>query len=152
MNAFLVTFKFITPVLKVCLNLSAHSYDDFVKQNVKIIIIIGVNGIKIKNIPNMFETFRIIKYSSKLLTTDSFTSHIAQLLRDDFVIVLSRDFKENIIHPGCNARVLANHPPCAPCNYQERTDFKHCVAGYEFCAAFENREFVHSIAAAFKAD
>jgi glycosyltransferase involved in cell wall biosynthesis len=110
------------------------------------------NGIKIKNIPNMFETFRIIKYSGKLLTTDSFTSHIAQLLRDDFVIVLSRDFKENIIHPGCNARVLANHPPGAPCNYQERTDFKHCVAGYEFCAAFENREFVHSIAAAFKAD
>jgi len=109
-------------------------------------------GVKTKNVPTMIETFRIIKYAQKLLTTDSFTSHIAQLLRDDFVITLSRDFKENIIHPGCNPIIIANHPPCAPCNYQERADFEHCVAGYEFCTAFENREFVQSIAAAFVAD
>jgi glycosyltransferase involved in cell wall biosynthesis len=110
------------------------------------------SGVKIRNIPNMSETFRIIKYAKNLLTTDSFTSHIAQLLRDDFVIVLSRDFKENIIHPGCNPEIFVNHPPCAPCNYQERADFKHCVAGYKFCTAFENREFCHKIADAFKVD
>jgi glycosyltransferase involved in cell wall biosynthesis len=106
--------------------------------------------VNIKNLPTILDTFRTIKYTKNLLTTDSFTSHIAQLLRDDFVIVLSRDFKENIIHPGCNPTILANHPPCAPCNYQERADFSHCVAGYKFCAAFENKVFVHKIAEAFK--
>lgn len=92
------------------------------------------------------DTFRIIRYASKLLTTDSFTSHVAQLLRDDFTLVLSRDMKESIVHPGANPRIVANHPPCAPCNYQERYHFDRCVAGYRYCLAFENERFVREIA------
>lgn len=107
------------------------------------------HGIRTNNISDIQETLKIIKYSRNLLTTDSFTSHIAQLLRDDFVLVLSRDLKESVVHPGSNPTIMANHPACAPCNYQERQDFDRCVAGYKHCIAFENDAFIRNIADCF---
>lgn len=107
-------------------------------------------GVKPQSLSDIKDTFRIIKYSKNLLTTDSFTSHVAQLLRDDFVLVLSRDMKESILHPGANPRIVANHPACAPCNYQERQDFDYCLAGYRHCIAFENDDFVRRIADCFR--
>jgi ADP-heptose:LPS heptosyltransferase len=107
-------------------------------------------GVTPTSLASINDTLRLIRYSNRLLTTDSFTSHNAQLLRDDFVLVLSRDLKESILHPGANPRVVANHPACAPCNYQERQDFDRCVAGYRYCIAFENERFVREIADAFR--
>ena len=107
-------------------------------------------GVRPTSLSDINDTFRIIRYADKLLTTDSFTSHVAQLLRDDFVLVLSRDMKESILHPGANPRIVANHPPCAPCNYQERQDFDRCVAGYSNCIAFESEPFVRAIADALR--
>jgi hypothetical protein len=109
------------------------------------------NGVPTQSLRDIKDTFRIIKYARNLLTTDSFTSHLAQFLRDDFTLVLSRDMQESIVHPGANPRIVANHPPCAPCNYQERQDFDHCVAGYKHCIAFENADFVQRIADGFRA-
>jgi glycosyltransferase involved in cell wall biosynthesis len=108
-----------------------------------------INGVQLQHIPDIKDTFRHIKYAEHLLTTDSFTSHLAQLLRDDFVLVLSRDLREGVVHPGADPRVVANHPACAPCNYQERQNFSHCVAGYNYCIAFNNSEFVGRIAEPF---
>ena len=96
------------------------------------------------------DTFRVVRYAKSLLTTDSFTSHLAQLLRDDFVLVLSRDMQESIVHPGAHPRIVANHPTCAPCNYQERYHHDRCVAGYRYCLAFENDLFAETIAAAVR--
>ncbi|MBB3872954.1 glycosyltransferase [Brevundimonas mediterranea] len=108
------------------------------------------NGVQTKNITSVLDTFRIIKYSNSILTTDSFTSHIAQILRDDFTLVLSRDFQESILHPGANPTVVANHPACAPCNYQERYHFDRCVAGYKYCLGFESDAFINRIASAVR--
>lgn len=103
-----------------------------------------------KSLPDIRETFRVMKYSRSIMTTDSFTSHIAQLLRDDFLLVLSRDMKEGILHPGANPAVVANHPSCAPCNYQERFDFSHCVAGYDYCTAFQGRSMLDRVVKHFR--
>lgn len=108
------------------------------------------HGVSPTSLSSINDTLRIIRYSDKLLTTDSFTSHVAQLLRDNFTLVLSRDLKESILHPAANPRVVANHPPCAPCNYQERADFDRCVAGYRYCIAFESERFVREIADSFR--
>lgn len=107
------------------------------------------NGVLTTHIKSLDDTLRIIKYSNELLTTDSFTSHIAQILRDDFVLVLSRDFQESILHPGSTPQIVANPPACAPCNYQERYHFDRCVAGYRYCLAFEDRAFIDRIVAKF---
>jgi hypothetical protein len=108
-----------------------------------------VNGVSPTHLSDVKDTFRHIKYAKNLLTTDSFTSHLAQMLRDDFVLVLSRDLREGVVHPGANPVIIANHPACAPCNYQERSNFDRCVAGYRYCIAFENSAFVRDIAGAF---
>jgi glycosyltransferase involved in cell wall biosynthesis len=104
------------------------------------------NGVRTSSISDIRDTFRLLKYSKALLTTDSFSSHIAQILRDDFVLVLSRDMRESIVHPGAHPIVVENHPACAPCNYQERYHFDRCVAGYSHCIAFESESFVRAIA------
>lgn len=105
-------------------------------------------GLEPQHIGDLMDTFRLVRYADSLLTTDSFTSHLAQFMRDDFVLVLSRDMRENIVHPGANPVIVAHHPACAPCNYQERYHFDTCVAGYKYCLAFNNAAFVDEIAAA----
>jgi glycosyltransferase involved in cell wall biosynthesis len=110
-----------------------------------------IGGVRAQSLDGIKDTLRHIKYARRLLTTDSFTSHVAQLLRDDFVLVLSRDLREGVVHPGANPVVVANHPACAPCNYQERNDFKCCVAGYQYCMAFESAAFVGEIVEAVQA-
>lgn len=109
-----------------------------------------VNSVTAQNIDDIQDTLRLVKYSKHLLTTDSFSSHLAQLLRDNFVLVLSRDLREGVVHPGANPTIVANHPACAPCNYQERYHFDRCVAGYSYCLAFENSSFVNEISKAFR--
>ena len=108
-----------------------------------------LNSVSPQHINDLKDTLRYLKYSKNLLTTDSFSSHVAQLLRDDFVLVLSRDLREGVVHPGSNPIVVANHPSCAPCNYQERQNFDRCVAGYSYCLAFSDSGFVDEIAKPF---
>jgi glycosyltransferase involved in cell wall biosynthesis len=108
-----------------------------------------INSVMARSLDDVRDTLRHVKYAKNLLTTDSFTSHVAQLLRDDFVLVLSRDLREGVVHPGANPTVIANHPACAPCNYQERHAFDRCVAGYPYCIAFDSAAFVEEIAESF---
>jgi glycosyltransferase involved in cell wall biosynthesis len=108
-------------------------------------------GINPQSLNSIEDLFWIVKSSPRLMTTDSFSSHVAQLLRDDFVLVLTRDFRENIVHPGAYPVILANHPPCAPCNYIPRGETKNCVAGFVNCIAFDNPSFVDNIAQAMLA-
>jgi glycosyltransferase involved in cell wall biosynthesis len=102
--------------------------------------------VPLRELATIEDALRVTKYADKLLTTDSFTSHIAQLLRDDFTLILTRDIREQVVHPAANPNVVANHPPCAPCNYQERFDFEHCLAGYRYCSAFSDPSFIRTIA------
>jgi len=102
-------------------------------------------GIEPMNLESIEEVFWVVKSARRVLTTDSFSSHVAQLLRDDFVLTLTRDFRENILHPGANPIILANHPPCAPCNYQK------CLAGFTHCIAFDSQMFIGEIVRTMRA-
>jgi hypothetical protein len=102
-------------------------------------------GITPENLDTIDALFKVIKSTRHVVSTDSFSSHIAQFMRDDFVLVLSRDLRENIVHPGANPHIVANHPGCAPCNYHARTDLSTCLAGYSHCIAFDKPEFVQEI-------
>jgi glycosyltransferase involved in cell wall biosynthesis len=126
--------KFQSLDFKIFIQNDTPWYDDYLKN--------GANPISIKD---FMDTLRIVKYSDILITTDSFTSHLAQLMRDDFILILSRDFRENIVHPGASPRVFSNHPECAPCNYVERYHSDRCVAGYHYCTAFHSTYFINSI-------
>jgi hypothetical protein len=108
-------------------------------------------GIEPFNLDSIEEVFWIVKSARRVLTTDSFSSHVAQLLRDDFVLTLTRDFRENIVHPGANPLIIANHPPCAPCNYHPRGVADTCLAGFTHCIAFDSPTFIGQIVRAMRA-
>ncbi|GAN97453.1 hypothetical protein Geu3261_0185_005 [Komagataeibacter europaeus NBRC 3261] len=107
-------------------------------------------GIEPCNLKSIEELFWIIKSAHRVLTTDSFSSHVAQFLRDDFILVLTRDFRENIVHPAATPLIVSNHPTCAPCNYHSRDDSHQCLAGYTHCIAFDNDAFLNNIVKALK--
>lgn len=102
-------------------------------------------GITPENLESIDSLLKIIKSAKKVVTTDSFSSHVAQFLRDDFTLILTRDLRENVVHPGARPHVIANHPGCAPCNYHGRTELSTCLAGYSHCIAFDKPDFVNKI-------
>lgn len=102
-------------------------------------------GIKTEHIPAIEDTLKIIRSAKHVVTCCSFTSHVAQFLRDDFVLIMFKDFPENNVNPGANPKVLTYNPPCAPCNYLPRGQFKTCPAGFPHCTALENTQFRQKI-------
>jgi glycosyltransferase involved in cell wall biosynthesis len=108
-------------------------------------------GIEPMNLESIEDVFWVVKSARRVLTTDSFSSHVAQLLRDDFVLTLTRDFRENILHPGANPIIVANHPPCAPCNYHPRGGDQKCLAGFTHCIAFDSQKFIGEIVRTMRA-
>ena len=97
------------------------------------------------------ETFFIVAAAKSILTTDSFSSHVAQFMRDDFVLALTRDLRENIVHPGAQPVVVANHPSCAPCSYVTRSTSSTCSAKQRNCLAFDDESYPRDLARALHA-
>ena len=110
-----------------------------------------VEGITMNYLNSIDALLKLVRSAKVLLTTDSFSSHVAQLLRDDFVLVLSRDIREHVVHPAAEPRIVADHPGCAPCNYYERSGVNVCPAGYSNCLAFEGPDFIKLIVKALQA-
>lgn len=105
----------------------------------------GLDPVDLRSVDDLLWT---IMSARRLLTTDSFSSHVAQLVRDDFVLALSRDLRENVVHPGAEPVVMANHPPCAPCVYIPRHLSEGCPAGFRHCLAFDDPGFADRLALA----
>jgi ADP-heptose:LPS heptosyltransferase len=105
-------------------------------------------GIEPRALDSVGDLYTTIATARRVLTTDSFASHVAQALRDDFVLVLTRDLGENVVHPGASPSLLVRHPACAPCGYLARTDSRSCLAGHANCLAFDDAEFVRDLSGA----
>lgn len=108
-------------------------------------------GIRTEHIPAIEDTLKIIRSAKHVVTCCSFTSHVAQFLRDDFILIMFKDFPENNVNPGANPKVLTYNPACAPCNYLPRGQFKTCPAGFSHCTALENTQFRDKIVKEIKA-
>lgn len=102
-------------------------------------------GIRTQHVASIEDTLKIIRSARAVVTCCSFTSHVAQFLRDDFVLVMFKDLTENNVNPGANPKVLTYNPPCSPCNYLPRGQYKTCPAGYPHCIALENTQFREKI-------
>lgn len=98
--------------------------------------------LKTDQLESIDEILGVLQRAKYVVTTDSFVSHAMQFLRDDFVLVLSRDFHENVVHPGAYPQIVAKHPDCAPCEYHSREFYKNCPAGFRYCIAFEDASFL----------
>lgn len=95
-------------------------------------------GLTVSQLESVDEILASVMRARVVLTADSFVSHAAQFLRDDFILLLSRDFRENVVHPGAYPRIIAKHPDCAPCEYHSREFYQKCPAGFSHCTAFDD--------------
>jgi hypothetical protein len=107
-------------------------------------------GIRTNHMWSVEETFKVIRNAKTVFTSCSFTSHVAQLLRDDFVLAMFKDFPTNTVHPGARPIIVSSIPACAPCNYLPRENFKQCPAGYDHCCALDDAKYRKRIAAELK--
>jgi hypothetical protein len=98
-------------------------------------------GIDTRHIPSIEDTLKIIRRADNVVTCCSFTSHVSQFLRDDFLLIMFKDFPENNVNPGAHPKILTYTPACSPCNYLPRGQYKTCPAGFSHCTALENIEF-----------
>lgn len=94
-------------------------------------------GLEIGALESVDEILASVLQAKVIVTADSFVSHVAQFLRDDFLLILSRDFRENVVHPGAYPRIVAKHPDCALCEYHSREFHEKCPAGSPHCIAFD---------------
>jgi glycosyltransferase involved in cell wall biosynthesis len=110
----------------------------------------SARGIKTTNMRSVEETFKVIRNAKAVFTCCSFTSHVAQLLRDDFVLAMFKDFPTNTVHPGARPTLVTSIPACAPCNYLPRENHPQCPAGYDHCCALDDPTYRKRIAAELK--
>jgi len=108
-------------------------------------------GIATRHSPSIIDTLKLIRTARSVVTCCSFTSHVAQFLRDDFVLVMFKDLPENNVNPGANPKMVTYNPPCSPCNYLPRGQYKSCPAGYPYCIALDNVSFREKIVRDVKA-
>ena len=107
-------------------------------------------GIRPTHLASVEDTFKVIRNAKTVFTCCSFTSHVAQLLRDDFVLAMFKDFPANNVHPGARPALVTSIPACAPCNYLPRENFKQCPAGYDHCCALDDIQYRRRIASELK--
>jgi len=110
----------------------------------------NARGIKAAHMSSVEETFKVIRNAKTVFTCCSFTSHIAQLLRDDFVLAIFKDFPTNTVHPGAHPTLVTSIPACAPCNYLPRENHPLCPAGYDHCVALDDTTYRKRIAVELK--
>jgi hypothetical protein len=108
-------------------------------------------GVNLGRLASLDQLLGVLFGAPSVLTTDSFSSHAAQFLRDDFVLALTRDFRENVVHPGAHPAMVANHPACSPCRYLTRSTSSSCAAGRSTCEAYDDESFGVALAAALAA-
>lgn len=68
---------------------------------------------------------------------DGFVSHLVQLVKDEALILYTREPKERLTHPGAYPDILEAHPDCAPCSYTLRAQKTLCPADRPHCIAFD---------------
>jgi hypothetical protein len=146
-------FQAFPPALcrQICAFLPKAETAIYIQANDPWIVQYREAGLEPRPLDRVEDLFWIVKTARRVMTTDSFPSHVAQLLRDDFTLVLTRDIAENVVHPGAYPTILARHPPCAPCSYLSRADSRLCSAGHPNCLAFDDGDFASAVARAFAA-
>ena len=143
-------FQAFPPALcrRICERLPKHETAVYIQANDPWIARYREAGLELRALESVEDLFGVVSAAECVLTTDSFPSHVAQSLRDDFTLALTRDIAENVVHPGAAPRLLARHPPCAPCSYLARKDSSTCSAGHANCMAFDEADFADAIVAA----
>lgn len=76
--------------------------------------------------------------SKRVITTDSFPSHVLQIAGDNVCVLLTQQPQCRIIHPGFRGVVVDPVMPCSPCFNISRKLKKGCASGFSECQSWKS--------------
>lgn len=98
------------------------------------------------------ETFRSVEdllsqaaRAQRLLTSESFTSHILQSYRADAVIALTQGSGSRLLFPGFDGLAVPSEAPCCPCRSLARGIQPLCDMGHLFCVTWNHPRFIERL-------
>jgi hypothetical protein len=106
-------------------------------------------GLECRTTANVNELLHVVASAAITATSDSFVSHVAQLLARNHVALMSHDIPMHTINPAAPSRVVFSPLPCSPCYYTIREPGGRCAAGLEACGVFALAEYLDKAVTAF---
>ncbi len=86
----------------------------------------------------------------RLLSTESFTSHILQTYAGDVVIALTQQLGSRIVHPAFDGPAVLSRAACCPCRSLDRGHHPQCETGHDYCVTWNDPDYVRTIQEALR--
>jgi|GEM_PF-2859798 len=106
-------------------------------------------GLECRTTATMEEMLRVVTGATITATSDSFVSHIAQLVAHEHIALMSQDVPAHVIHPAATSQIAFAPQPCSPCFYTPRDPGARCRAGRAACGVFAMPHYMQMAVTAF---
>jgi len=83
--------------------------------------------------------------SSRVVSTDSFPSHLLQLYSASTVVALSQRPSRHVVHPGFDGGIIESTAPCCPCVNHARAVTTVCPVGRVQCLVWTDEGYLRSL-------
>ncbi len=107
-------------------------------------------GLDCRVTTTMDELLQVVATAGITATSDSFVSHVAQLIARQHVALMSHDIPPHTMHPAAASHIVYEPQPCSPCFYTIRDPGSRCRAGREACGVFSMSPYMNTAVAAFE--
>ena len=107
-------------------------------------------GLPCRITPDPMTLLRVVADARVTVTSDSFVSHLAQLVARQHVALMSHDLPTHTIHPAATSRIVFEPQDCCPCYYTTRSNGAVCQAGLAACGVFAMDRYLDTAAAALR--
>ncbi len=105
-------------------------------------------GLECRITGTMDTLLHVVAKATITATSDSFVSHVAQLLARKHVALMSHDIPVHTVHPAAPSHIVYAPQPCSPCFYTIRDGNNRCAAGRATCGVFDMASYLDTAAAA----
>jgi len=103
----------------------------------------SAEGLRVGRFENPEEMLKLGQGASMILVTDSFPSHVWQLMGKRVILLLSQQPRSRVVHPGFpDEQVVESCAPCCPCRSRDRGNHRLCDAGHAHCATWFSEDYV----------
>lgn len=93
---------------------------------------------------------RIVAGARVTVTSDSFVSHLAQLVARQHVALMSHDLPSHTLHPAAASHIIFEPQDCCPCYYTTRSVGTVCQAGRAACGVFAMERYCDTAVATLR--
>ena len=102
-----------------------------------------LHGLHVERFRTPEDMLELGHMAGRILVTDSFPSHVWQLMGERVVVLLTEQIRSRTVHPGFPLRqIVESRASCCPCRHLDRGNHRLCVAGHQYCTTWSNCTYV----------